>query len=127
MTSDSHNDSQNQVDLVRTVIQILSDWDVTGDQQVILIGLPKGPRPRELTRFRMGMPFSDENDFLQRAHYILSIKNAVDSIHPFNATAANYWVTTGNMFFAQKTPLDIMLAEGLSGMKRVLDHLDGVY
>jgi hypothetical protein len=34
-------------------------------------------------------------------------------------------MTTQCQYFANQTPLDIMLNEGVAGMKRVLDYLNG--
>ena len=129
--TDQNNKNQNSVDmgqradLAQTILTVLRSWGVAKEQQIILLGLPEGTRPRALNKFTMGAPFPDDDDALMRANYLLSIQNAVDSLFPHNTTAANYWMTTPCQSFANHTPLSIMLNEGLAGMKRVLDYLNG--
>jgi hypothetical protein len=118
--------AQNLQDVIQTVVGVLRDWGVEAEQQVILLGLPEDTRARTLKHYLTGKPFPAENTFLQRAHYILAIQNAVSSLYPHNPHAANFWVTTDNFFFGEKTPLDLMLSHGLEGMSRVLDHLNGI-
>jgi hypothetical protein len=118
-------DTERRVDLARTLMSVLRNWGVAREQQVLLLGMPEDTRPRALNRFETGMPFPDDHDALTRANYLLSIQNAVDSLFPHNTTAANYWMTTQCQYFANQTPLDIMLNEGVAGMKRVLDYLNG--
>lgn len=112
-------------DLTKTVMTVLSNWSLESEQQMSLLGLPENTPKRALGGFRNGSAVPKNPDFLHRAQCILAIQNAVDSIYPHNAYAANCWVTTQNLFFAYHTPLDIMLSEGLEGMKRVVDHLNG--
>ena len=114
-------------ELVQTVFLVLGRWDIQPDDQAILLGLPPGTRARALAKYRMGNALPDESGFLQRAHYLLSIHNAVGTFFPGNPTAANYWVTTRSPAFGGQAPLDIMRADGVDGMRRVLDHLNGVY
>lgn len=118
-------DEQRRSDLAKQLLLVLNEWGIEPEHQIILLGLPDDTRPRTLNRYRTGTPFPEDESFLQRAHYILSIKNAVDSIYPHNEKAASYWVTTSNWFFNDKTPLEIMLAQGIEGMKQVIDHLNG--
>lgn len=126
MTEQSHVDMAQRADLAQTILTVLRNWGVSKEQQVVLLGLPEGTRPRSLNKFTVGAPFPNSDDALIRANYLLSIQNAVDSLFPHNATAANYWMTTPCHSFAEYTPLDIMLNEGIAGMKRVLNYLNGM-
>jgi hypothetical protein len=119
-------EEQNHKDLGLTLLRVLSDWGVEPEHQVILLGLPEGTKPRALQRYRSGEPLPSADDFTQRAHYILAIQNAVDSMYPHNAAAANYWVTTPTYFFGNRSPLEVMLHHGLEGMQRVINHLNGI-
>ena len=125
MTDQNRVDMDRRADLAQTILTVLRNWGVAKEQQIILLGLPEGTRPRTLNKFTMGAPFPDDDEALMRANYLLSIQNAVDSLFPHNTTAANYWMTTPCQSFANHTPLSIMLNEGLDGMKRVLDYLNG--
>ncbi|MGD8567864.1 MAG: MbcA/ParS/Xre antitoxin family protein [Gammaproteobacteria bacterium] len=126
MTDPSTSDLKQRTDLARTILTVLRNWGVAKEQQIILLGLPADTRPRALNKFAVGAPFPDSHDALMRANYLLSIQNAVDSLFPHSETAANYWTTTPCNYFADHTPLDIMLDEGVDGMKRVLNYLNGI-
>jgi len=126
MSIQQSSQPQRQTDLIKTVLETLTNWDVKPQDQITLLGLPKDTKPRTLGRFRVGALLPQADDFLQRAHYILSIQNAVNSIFPHNAAAANYWVTTPNGYFGGKSPLEAMLNNDIEGMKYVVDHLNGV-
>ncbi len=118
-------DERHRVELARTVLQILNDWGVRPEQQVTLLGLPTDTRPRSLNRFRSGTPLPNDHACLLRARHILSIQNAVESMYPHNTTVGNYWVSTPNAFFSNKTPIEIMLSHELEGMERLVHHLNG--
>ncbi|WP_455208908.1 MbcA/ParS/Xre antitoxin family protein [Kaarinaea lacus] len=126
MTSQQGMELERRVDLARTLMAVLRNWGLTEQQKVSLLGLPEDTKARTINKFASGTPFPDDYESLMRANYLLSIQNAVDSLFPHNATAANYWMTTSSHYFAEHTPLEIMLNEGLEGMKRVLNYLNGV-
>ncbi|MGD8939075.1 MAG: hypothetical protein PVJ72_06830, partial [Gammaproteobacteria bacterium] len=119
------SEHEQQIDLTKTLLSVFNNWNIDPRDQIALLGLPEDTKPRMLNRFRAGMDIPNNPQFLQRAHYILSISNAVDSLFPHNATAANYWVTTHSESFAKKSPLDIMLIHGVEGMEYILNLLNG--
>ena len=119
-------ESERRADLSRTILTVLRNWGVSPEDQIKLLGLPDGTRTRVLNRFRGGEPFPEDHDSLMRANYLLSIQNAVTSLFPHNTQAADYWMTTPSHYFAEATPLDIMLNEDLEGMRRVLNYLNGI-
>lgn len=112
-------------DLIDTLISVMRGWGLDGSEQIRLLGLPDGTPARTLQQYRQGKPMPDETKFLQHAELILAIYRAVSSFFPGNPTMANYWVTTPSTPFAGRTPLEIMLTDGLSGMRYCLDHLNG--
>lgn len=112
-------------DLIETLVWVMRGWGLSSEDQVCLLGLPAGTPARALQQYRQGKTLPDEALFLQHAELILAIYRAVSSFFPGNPTMANYWVTTPSTPFNGRTPLDIMLADGLDGMKYCLDHLNG--
>lgn len=118
-------DQQRRVQLAQTVMGVLNGWDVPPDAQCALLGLPEGTKARKLNQFRSGTAFPEDHGMLLRAHYILSIQNAVASMYPHNTEVGNYWVTTPNPFFNERTPLQVMLESGVDGMETVVNHLNG--
>lgn len=120
-------DEVEQRELAQAVFLVFGNWNIEPDDQAILLGLAPGTRARGLAKYRMGKALPDDADFLQRAHCLLSIHNAVGTFFPGNPTAANYWVTTHSPAFGGQAPLDIMRDGGIDGMRRILDHLNGTY
>lgn len=117
----------DRAEIFRALLGIMNDWHVNPRAQIVLLGLPEDTKPRGLHRYRMGHALPDEKDFVTRAELIITINNAINTLYPHNPDAANYWVTTENFYFGDKTPLQVMLEKGAEGMKSVLDHLNGVY
>lgn len=112
-------------DLIDTLVWVMRGWGLDAKEQVQLLGLPAGTSARSLQQFRQGKPIPDEAGFLQHAELILAIYRAVGTFFPGNTTMANYWVTTPSNSLAGHSPLDIMLRDGLDGMRYCLKHLNG--
>ena len=112
-------------DLIDTLLWVMRGWGLDGKQQIRLLGLPDRIPARSLQQYAQGKAIPDETAFLQHAELILAIYRAVSSFFPGNTTMANYWVTTPSSPFGGSTPLDIMLTDGLDGMRYCLDHLNG--
>ena len=119
-----YDDPEERKDLIQTIFQILNDWKIDLDLQVLLVGLPAETKSRELTKIKNGKAFPDENDFMLRAVEIISISKALQLAFPSNRTLSDLWVTTSTYTFADRAPLEVMLT-GLGGMKEVHLHLRG--
>jgi len=118
-------DDQRRAELAHVVMQVLDDWEVANEHRPALLGLPADTRPRAMNKFRQGQPFPEDEQLLVHVNVLLSIHNAVRSMQPHNPALGNYWITTPNAFFSDKTPLEIMVLHGLEGMRRVLSQLNG--
>jgi uncharacterized protein (DUF2384 family) len=119
------NDRQS---LARETMRILDDWHIPPELQVILLGLPENTKPRMLNRYRVGDDvFAEDEETLRRLSCIINISQALNSAFPHNPDMANYWATSPSRFLGDRTPLDIMVSEGLEGMQTMLDHLNGDY
>lgn len=116
--------SDNGTALARSLLSSLDAWGVTAGEQVVLLGLPEGTKPRELNRFRMGTPLPDDEQTRQRVKLLLSIQNSLDHSFPHSADMANLWVTTENIHLNERTPLQVMLEGGLDGMAMISNHLN---
>ena len=125
MTDQINIEIDQQKDITKTLLSLFNSWDLDAKDQIALLGLPAETKPRTLNQYRAGMAIPEGEQFLPRAHYLLAISNAVDSIFPHNSAAANFWVTTPSEYFGNKTPLDIMLLNGVEGMRYLLNLLNG--
>lgn len=107
------------------VMDILDRWRISGEQKIALLGLPEKTRPRELTRYKHGTPFPDDNKVLKdHVEHIMGIQESLGIIYPLAPTMPSHWLKTRNRYFRGATPLHIMLDEGLAGMHRIWCHLD---
>jgi len=123
--ADAPSDAALREQMTRSVMATLQGWGLSGDAQRMLLGLPADMRARKMNQFRSGQALPDEPEVLLRAQLILQIGNAVASLFPHNLSVANYWITTQNRHFGQRTPLDVMLDGGVEAMERVVAHLNG--
>lgn len=112
-------------DLAKTIIAILAEWQLDSQDQISMLGLPENTKARALTRMGTHGTAVVNEDFMDRARLILAIKNAVDSLYPHNTRAASLWITTPNYYFSNSTPATVMAVDGIEGMERVLNHLNG--
>jgi len=119
-------DNENNSEIARTILSIFQSWGISPADQIKLLGLPSGSRSRVLTKYRNGFPLPDNEECTMRVAYLFAIQNAVSSLFPHNAKAADYWITTQFDYFVNHTPLEIILNEGVDGMKRVLNYLNGI-
>jgi hypothetical protein len=63
-------------------------------------------------------------DMLQRVGHLLGIARALRALYPYTPTAREHWVWRVNENLANKMPLEVMLAEGLPGIRRVRAQLE---
>lgn len=112
-------------ELLQSLLGVMQQWGLEGDEKVRLLGLPDNTPSRVLQQYRQGKAFPDETALLERAKLILAIYRAVATFFPGNPAMANYWVTTPSTPFGGRTPLELMLTDGLAGMQYCLDHLNG--
>ena len=120
----AYDDPEERKDLIQSIFQILNDWKIGLEYQVMLVGLPDNTKSRELTKIKNGKAFPDENDFMLRAVEIISISKALQLVFPSNRTLSDFWVTTPTYTFGDRAPVETMLS-GLEGMREVHKHLRG--
>lgn len=111
--------------LTHAVLTALSRWRLDRQEQLALLGLPVDSRPRLLKRFQEGEPLPAEPAVVERAQCLLQIAQALQSLFPHNPLLADLWVTTPSPQFANRTPAELMLEQGLPGMQSLLAQLDG--
>ena len=113
--------------LSRKVLQVLADWGLEPMVQCELLGLPQGEAGRVFRRLRQGASLPESREVWTRVALLLRLDNAIHQLFPHCAHAANLWVTSPNPRCSHRTPLEIMLADGLEGIRRIersVDNLD---
>lgn len=111
--------------LVFEALQVLNRWKVASEQQINLLNLPD-MHPRMLKRIHRGdQPLQENHDMLERIKCIFDIDRSLQQMFPHNSEMADYWVTTPNLQLQERSPLDVMLAQGTEGMQTVSQQLNG--
>lgn len=104
--------------LAEVIIAVLDRWEVHVDNQAELLGRrDMGPILREKE-----LPF--DADLLQRVGNLLGIERALKTLYPYTPTARDQWVWQPNESLDGLPPLQVMLEEGLLGIRRVRKLLE---
>jgi len=115
---------QERMHFAEAVMTVLDDWGVDAQARVALLGLPDDTKPRSLGKFRQGTALPDDDQVMVRIGHLLSINQSLGFTFPHNPAMAKYWISTPNQRFADRTPLAVMLEEGLAGLEAIARHLD---
>ena len=111
--------------LTHAVLRVLHAWDLEHADQLALLGMPEGTRPRALKRFQGGEPLPSDEQVMARVECLLRVDQALGPLFPHNPVLGNLWITTLSPRFDGRSPLQAMLSGGLPAMQGVLDHLNG--
>lgn len=117
--------SLQRVRYSREVFAVLDAWGLSSDEQAVLLGFEPVSERRRLAKMRRGGGLPDAPAIDQRCDYLLRIAAATRAMYPQNVASANTWPTTSNPYFQDRSPVQVMLNQGITGMQRVIEHLDG--
>lgn len=110
--------------LTLRLTQIMEFWQLSDQEQITLLGLPKTLKARHLYLYRRGdKTFDFEQNTFERAKMILGIYAALGTTYPTHQEYGSIWLKRSVKKFKHKTPLSLMLS-GNTGMKRVWHFLD---
>ena len=115
---------EERVQLTQRAFQLLDAWEVPRDLQPQLLGLVNLQRPRLVQRYRLGTPLTENGESYGRVALLLKIDLTLRKLFPHSELSANLWVTTLNLSFGNRRPLDTMLQGGLDGIRRVERYLN---
>ena len=125
MSGNTPPDHDQRALLTHQVLRVLHAWDLDHGDQLTLLGMPEGTRPRALKRFRDGEPLPSDPKVMQRVERLLQIDQALGSLFPHNPVLGDLWITTQSPRFEHRAPLELMLGQGLPAMRAIVDHLYG--
>jgi transcriptional regulator with XRE-family HTH domain len=116
----------NRERLARMVAALLDHWELSPNDQAVLLGLSTQSRST-ISRYRRGEPLADSADLLARAGHLLGIHKALRILFPHDRDLAYRWVSAPNRRFGERAPLEIMKQgfEGLLAVRRYLDFERG--
>ena len=108
--------------LARMVISLLDHWNLSPNDQAVLLGLSTQSRST-VARYRRGEPLADSADLLARAGHLLGIHKALRILFPHDRDLAYRWISTANRRFGT-SPLEVMKRHGYEGILAVRRYLD---
>lgn len=123
MISDGLN-YEERVALSRIVMDILHRWKLSNDAKITLLDLPAETRNRSLHKYSDDTPLPDEANVMLRVEHLLAISEALRTMYPMNAYMAERWLRVPHRRFAKRSPMQMMLEEGLDGLVSVRAELD---
>ncbi len=110
-------------ELTRGILNMLDDWEVDAKDQLTLLGLKDVPA-REVKRLRENRPLPDEPEVMQRVEHLISIADALRTTYPFSRRMGKLWMHKPNRKFRQRTPIAMMVEDGIVGIISVRSYLD---
>jgi len=118
---------QHRTTLSRIVMQILDDWEIDDNDKIKVLSLPDETKPRVLNHYRNSTALPDTPEVSQRIEQIVAISEALRTTYPHNYRMSIHWLNTPHRRFNKKTPLNMILENGLNGMMAVRADLDCAY
>jgi hypothetical protein len=109
------------------LIAELDDWGVSNAQKIILLALPTGTRIRAIYRYQQGEPLPDNSVTREHIQHLLGIAEALRLAYPRNKQGGKLWLNRANKNFSYRTPLAVMLEDGLAGITAVRMRIDCSY
>ncbi len=113
--------------LTRAIINLLDSWGIPDRDQVQMLCLPEGTPVRAIRQYRHDKPFPDDPALLERVEHIVGIADALRTTYPSNPAMGPIWIRRRVRRLRGRTPLSIMLEDGLNGLVQVRSHLDCSY
>ena len=122
-----HLSEERQVLLTQKIMSSLDDWGLSAADQVIVLSLPADVRTRKLRAFHENTPLPKDDNVEFRAVRLLGIIDALRTSYPKNESMGGRWMKSPHRRFQNRTPLQVMLEEGNTGVNTVLAELDCSY
>ena len=115
--------SEDKGALARMVMTLFDHWQLSTEDQAALLGLAPGNRAA-LARYRKGEPIGASRDQLERVGHLLGIHKNLRLLFPHNRELAYRWMSTRNLAFEQRTPVEVIREWGFAGLLAVRAYLD---
>lgn len=115
---------EDRVYLTRTIISLLESWGIGVSEQIAILALPAEVSPRNMRLFQMDTPFPDDPDVMERIEHLIGIADALRTTFPRNPQMGPLWMHRRNKHFRRRTPVALMIEDGLDGVIAVRTHLD---
>lgn len=109
--------------LAYMVLALFRRWGLEDAQKLALLGLSPRDKKR-LEAHKKGRPLDPDPETLGRTSGLLGIHQRLADRFPGDNDPRTYtWIATPQPELEGRRPLDVMLDEGVAGIRRVLEHL----
>ena len=115
---------QDRLALTHAIMHLLASWGLTDKEQVGVLGMPAGTRPRALKRYREDTPLPEDARVEEHLVHLVAIAEALRTTYPLNPSMATLWMRQPQRRFNDRTPAAVMSEDGLSGLVAIRAHLD---
>ena len=109
--------------LAKVVMKLLDLWMLGCEDQAALLGIAPGNRD-VLDRHRQGEPIGASSEQFERALLLLEIHDRLQILLASNGKLAGRGMTSGNRAFDNRTPLEVIKAQGTEGLSMVRSYLE---
>lgn len=120
-------DEDARMHMARFIMDMFGQWQLSLDDQHALLALPETIRRRHMHKLGEDIPLPDDRDILERAEHLLGIADALRTYFPNSKHARSRFIRSHSKKFRKRTPLQIMVDDGVSGLVRIRAHLDCTY
>ncbi|MEK7815319.1 MAG: DUF2384 domain-containing protein [Pseudomonadota bacterium] len=117
----------DRIQLARLIVTLLDSWQVPEADQIALLGLPPNTPTVILRRYYENTPLPDEPLLNERVEHLIGIADALRTSWPHNAHMGAIWMNRPTDRFDGRTPLSVLLEDGLPGFFAIRTHLDCAY
>lgn len=115
---------EQRASLTRAVLELLENWGVSMSEAAVILALPDTTNARNMRRYQMDTPFPDDPEVLERVEHLIGIADALRTTFPRNPQMGPLWMHRRNKHFRRRTPVAMMVEDGLAGVIAVRTHLD---
>jgi hypothetical protein len=117
-------DEATRKDLARVLSALFDRWGLSAEMQLSLLGM--SPESRKLlAQYRRGeRALPNSRDTLDRAGYLLGIHKGLRLLFPEDETMRFSWVARRNTLLDERTPLAVMVEDGMLGLMRIARFVD---
>ena len=104
--------------LTEVITALLNRWGLHEVNQAALLNVT------DMSRFKLGEPLPKDQAVLERTGYLLAIDRALKTLHPYTPRSRDRWISTPQAKFDGRSPLQVMLAEGIEGIKEIRRNVE---
>lgn len=129
MSAGVYKDMTNEecASLAGMIMSILDSWGLNGQAIMSVLNFPAGIPLRALRRYRENTAFPNDEGVYERVDHIVGIYDALRTTYPHNPPMGLLWLRKRHQRFQGRSPLQVIVEDGLEGLLRVRVHLDCTY